>query len=293
MSNNFITQQIETIWRVFSPNFQKKMAVNWHVSNNFGDMLSVYIAKKLSGIDVLNVQENSSFVHYQIVGSILSLANEKSLVWGTGFANRTDSFIRKPKKVYMVRGEYSLEKCRRLGVRNDVALGDPGYIISRLYSPKKISKKYKFGVIPHWVDYEFCQALFKDREDILVIKLLNSDVEAVIDQILTCEKCMSSSLHGLIVSHSYNIPCIHVTFSDHILCTGLIKFIKGDDGVKFLDYFSSVKISEYTPPEIAHLDAIDDITDAIPTNFGDKNQINKMIAGCPFAKLSEVEDAYC
>lgn len=268
------------------------MAVNWHVSDNFGDLLSVYIAKKLSGLDVLSVTEDSSFLHYHIIGSILSLANRKSLVWGTGFANKTDSFIQMPKKVYMVRGEYSLEKCRKLGLKNDIALGDPGYIMSRLYHPRNIMKKYRLGVIPHWVDYNLCREIFKDKEEVLVINLLNPNVEAVIDQMVACEQSISSSLHGLVVSHSYDVPCMHVTFSDHVMNTGLKEFNIAGDGMKFADYFSSVNIPEYMPPEITHPDAINDIIESIPRSCGNKEQIDRMIASCPFIKTSEVGDAY-
>ena len=285
---NFITKSVEKKWRLFSPVFRGKIAVNWHVSKNFGDVLSIYIANKLGGMETLNVPDNSKELHYQITGSILSHASKTSLVWGTGFANKTDSFYRMPRKIFMVRGEYSLEKCRQLGLKNDVVVGDPGYIISRLYNPlcnpKNIQKKYTLGIIPHWVDYEFSKKLFESRPDCFVINLLNLNIEEVINQILQCKQCISSSLHGLVVAHSYDIPTLHVTFSDHILNTGLKKFNIPGDGLKFFDYFSSVGIKEYLPTEITHPDMIEDVLVSIPSNCGNKKQIEKILSVCPFLK---------
>jgi len=73
--------------------------------------------------------------------------------------------------------------------------------------------------------------MYNERKDIKVINLINKDIELVINDILSCEKTISSSLHGLIVSDAYNIPNKWVKFNDK-LC--------GDD-TKFYDYFKSVK----------------------------------------------------
>ena len=64
----------ERLFRSYSPIYLGKIAINWHISNNFGDALSIYLAKKLSGLDTLNTDENPDIQHYQVTGSILSLA---------------------------------------------------------------------------------------------------------------------------------------------------------------------------------------------------------------------------
>ena len=71
-------------------------------------------------------------------------------------------------------------------------------------------------------------------EEIKVINLINTNIESVINDILSCEKTISSSLHGLIVSDAYNIPNTWVKFDNNI---------KGDD-TKFHDYFKSVNRSD-------------------------------------------------
>ena len=73
--------------------------------------------------------------------------------------------------------------------------------------------------------------MYNGLEGIKVIKLINKDIDLVINDILSCEKTISSSLHGLIVSDAYNIPNKWVKFNDKI---------NGDD-TKYYDYFKSVK----------------------------------------------------
>ena len=68
------------------------------------------------------------------------------------------------------------------------------------------------------------------------INLLNSDYESLTRQIRQCRQTLSSSLHGLIVSHAYGIPSQWIRYSDKL--TG--------DNVKFEDYFLSVGLSPYT-----------------------------------------------
>lgn len=61
--------------------------------------------------------------------------------------------------------------------------------------------------------------------------------EVVINDILSCEKTISSSLHGLIVSDAYSIPNKWIQFNNEI---------NGDD-TKFFDYFESVSRKDRTP----------------------------------------------
>jgi len=121
-------------------------------------------------------------------------------------------------------------------VNDDVCLGDPGLLLPLIYTPR-IRKEFRLGIIPHYIHYE----LFKSSNiynDILIIKLADSNIERIIDQINSCDYTISTSLHGLIVSHAYGIKSIWYKVKNREL--------QGDD-IKFYDYFSSVKIPEYRP----------------------------------------------
>jgi hypothetical protein len=97
--------------------------------------------------------------------------------------------------------------------------------------------KYNLGIIPHYVDYEKVMIQYEGLKDILVINLMTNNVEEVTDAILSCKKIISSSLHGVIVSHAYQIPAVWVEFSNKIF----------GDGIKYQDYFESVDLVMYKP----------------------------------------------
>jgi pyruvyltransferase len=69
------------------------------------------------------------------------------------------------------------------------------------------------------------------NKEILIINLKNNyeDINNTLDKINSCELIFSSLLHGLIISHSYNIPCILFEINN----------IK-NDYFKFIDYYKSV-----------------------------------------------------
>ena len=62
-----------------------------------------------------------------------------------------------------------------------------------------------------------------------IISMKTSDIEGLVDDILSCEVILSSSLHGIIFSHAYGVPAYHVQFTD---------FFKNGN-FKFTDYYSS------------------------------------------------------
>lgn len=108
------------------------------------------------------------------------------------------------------------------------------------------------GIIPHYIDIDnpvLAQFLNAHKEDVLLIDLVHYDKWTDIpDQIVSCDCILSSSLHGLIVSDSYNIPNVWI---------GLSNELTGGD-FKFYDYFSSVQRSE-TKKLIASLGDLEDL----------------------------------
>lgn len=242
--------------------------VYWHTKiENYGDLLSPYIIQKLSGCKIVHknyfVGNWRSHLYYFLkeilhfdfclhcdylfpfetnivgIGSILMFGNRKSKIWGSGFMSVSEKC--RFGKVYAVRGQYSLNKLRKqikegypISISENVALGDPGLLLPMLIVPSE--KKHKIGIVPHFSEIEYFRYNFGDRYHI--IDLRSSDIEAVTKDITSCERILSSSLHGIIVAHAYNIPALWMEY------TGLESDTKG---FKFRDYFSSVGISEYEP----------------------------------------------
>ncbi|WP_051197700.1 polysaccharide pyruvyl transferase family protein [Flavobacterium soli] len=208
---------------------------------NFGDIVTPYIVKKLTGLSPVLFRPSDKLSkyckHYIMVGSIIGDARTKSTVWGSGIIKQ-DQYIR-GGNFLAVRGPRTALRIRELGFKEPNVYGDPALLLPLLYKPNSSSKRYKIGIIPHYIDYIEVQNLLSRSSfnDMKVINLLNNNVENVIEQIILCDKIISTSLHGIIVANAYEIPAMWWKFSDKL---------SGDD-IKFHDYFESVEKFDLTP----------------------------------------------
>lgn len=232
--------------------------VYWNDIPNFGDALSPFIVHELSGkkiqhkfhIPSWKLRTYIKFIVWNLfklrwkeltsilfpfesniiaVGSVLSFGNRKSQIWGSGFMNGTDEF--NGGKVLALRGIYSNEKLIKMGYKGTSIFGDPAILISLLIEPSR-TKHYKIGLIPHWTETEFFVSQYSDK--CKIIDLRTNDIKKVIYDITACEYILSTSLHGIIVSHAYGIPALWIKKNDI-----------NTDGIKFNDYFSSMNIPCY------------------------------------------------
>lgn len=253
---------------------KKDIFVWWYEEKNiknFGDVLNPYVISELSGLNVIytaildtkyisflrglknllllkitfydfiNILK-SFFQDYIVlaIGSVIECYKSKRIkVWGSGLMNSTGYIY--PADFLAVRGEYTRNRIIELGYSPPNVIGDPALLLPLIYKPKNV-KKYKLGIIPHYVNYDEAINMFKELNDILIVNLLDN-IENIIDNINSCECTISSSLHGIIVSHAYEVKSIWGNFH--------INKLFGDN-VKFKDYFSSVKIEYYNPIEITN-----------------------------------------
>src|SRR3972149_3109980 len=205
-------------------NLEKVIPAYWHRSINFGDQLTKYIIEKLSGYKVIYCDHINDCSRLMATGSILSEGNlDKSIIWGNGFAWYADP-VYKPLQILAVRGKLTRKKFIDSGINCPEVYGDPALLLPSIHNPL-INKKYKLGIIPHLIDYEKVKWEYEGNN---IVIDLREPIETVINNILQCEKIISSSLHGIIVSQAYGIPTAWVKFSSKII---------GDD-FKFHDHFS-------------------------------------------------------
>lgn len=219
---------------------------------NFGDVLSRYIVEHIAGIPTrfYNLpKKKKRWVkpkYLMAIGSILNYATKKAVVWGSGIISKQDTF---EKATFVaVRGPKTRDRVLQLGIECPEVYGDPALLLPLYYNPKP-EKKYKLGIIPHYVDYEKVNAWYTNDASILVINLLNNDIHEVTNQIYSCEKTIASSLHGVIVSQAYSIPSIWVKFSNKL----------SGDNIKFEDYFLSVGLQPYDAEHINKKQSFDDL----------------------------------
>ena len=244
----------------------------WHgiQHRNWGDDLNYYFLQELTGRPIIMYHnfKVSKWLHLKnhlCIGTLLdavNYANAQTIVWGSGVSGQERSFVH-PKNILAVRGKKTKEFCDRYGVSCPEVYGDPALLLPFVYkvSPPTLphregtlfetrnskieSKRYSLGIIPHVVDLHHPvieEIKEKHADEMLVIDLAHyKNWTDVIDQICSCDKIISSSLHGLIVSDTYQIPNCWIKLSGKI----------AGGYFKYYDYASSVN-RNFTMP--IHID---------------------------------------
>ena len=236
---------------------------------NWGDELNKTLCGYISGCEI----HYGTIIdpHYLCIGSILRLANEKSVVWGSGFIKENEEALGKPT-VRAVRGPLSRKKLLDQGFSCPEIYGDPALLLPRYYNPP-IEKQYKIGIIPHYIDQDNKWLdQFKDNPDVNVINILNPLVLNFVDEVKKCEVILSSSLHGIICGDAYGIPSYWIELSDKVI----------GNGFKFLDYFLSVKRKEKGPIRIEENTKLEEICLCKFTDYKIDIDLDLLYHVCPF-----------
>ena len=248
---------------------------------NYGDLLGKYLVEKISSKKVVFAWPKKFSILdwfapiYVTVGSILANINHKCIVWGSGIIDQKTKV--KNANFLAVRGPQTRKYLLDLSFEVPEVYGDPALLLPRYFNPK-IEKKYKYGFVPHYNDFKLVKDWFKDNPEIFLIDMMTNDVEAKTIEFLQCEKIVSSSLHGVIIAHAYNIPAVWQKFSDKVF---------GDD-IKYQDYYESVKLPFFKQEirlEKYSISELEDLFEKLP-NLPKKQVIDQLCEGlmsvCPF-----------
>lgn len=217
---------------------------------NWGDAINPILIEGLFHKKIYHQNDIVNFSNKPVisaVGSILNVFPKNKIVhvWGSGVANPKKPMGYLPEKIYSVRGPKTLKYLKEQNIQAPDVFGDPVLLIDRLYNPDKITKKFKLGIIKHYEDKTpALDKIVSVNEDIIYIPIVrNMDYPfEIIDEIQSCEKIISSSLHGLILADVYKIPNAWVFFDG---------FEKSQ--FKFLDYYESINVKNKTPQIIKTL----------------------------------------
>lgn len=241
--------------------------------SNFGDALNLCLLQTLFNMNVKYKDIQSC--DCVCIGSLLQLLvspplpfrdkikrffSRRIAIWGTGFikhAPDTPHTLSRKTRIYALRGKITLARMQKYTKKrlHHVVLGDPGLLANRLIDTNKVKKKYKLGIIPHYVDKNNPLLQNINVEKSIIIDVQKPVIE-VLKQIAECENIISSAMHGLIVADSLGIPNIRMILSD--------KIVGGD--YKFQDYYSAFDM-EMPKPVIINTDTkITDI-DFISKNY--------------------------
>ena len=238
---------------------------------NYGDLLSAYIVEAISKKEVrfYNAPKirkswfSKKRAYLMAIGSIMSYTQPKAKVWGSGIIARKIEFDN--AQFCAVRGPLSRKRVLELGYTCPKIYGDPALLLPHFYKGD-IKKTHKIGIIPHYVDYDTIIDWYSDDSHVKVIDLLTDDILQTTDEILACDRIISSSLHGVIVAQAYGIPAVWVRFSDKL----------SGDNVKFEDYFLSVGLPAYEG-EMINKKPSDANVDVLFSSYEHKLDQNKLI----------------
>ena len=195
----------------------KKGCVNldfWDKKDNVGDYIAniVYIwmlsQKKLT--------ENSNAhktVKLLTIGSIIGLKQYDAVIWGSGI-HALSSVIQifnwrniVHYDVRALRGPITMQILSFSGYDcSNAILGDPAILMPLIYKPDTIKKRYKISIITHLIHDIVDEEIL--TSDLNIINVATKDYEKFIEEIVSSERIISSSLHGIILAESYGIPAI-------------------------------------------------------------------------------------
>lgn len=258
--------------------FRQAIIVNGYVDDhtwrgirhrNWGDDLNYYFLRELTGKPIIFYHsfKLAQWLHlknYLCIGTLLDgqkYKDNNTIVWGSGCSGAKRG-MNHPQIVLAVRGPKSKEYLMQQGIYCPDVYGDPALLLPLIYkaSPPALphregaSKKYRLGIIPHVVDQQhqvIREIKEKYADEILVIDLARYERWTdVIDQICYCEKILSSSLHGLIVSDAYQIPNCWIELTGNI----------SGGYFKYRDYGASVNRCFDEPQRVSSVADIDAIS---------------------------------
>ncbi|HRO31512.1 polysaccharide pyruvyl transferase family protein [Citricoccus sp.] len=220
---------------------------------NFGDVLSPWVVEWVTGQPPAFGQRDRSLL---AIGSVIKFARERSTVWGSGTPRRGDAMD--PNARYLaVRGPVTREEVLAGGGSCPEVYGDPALLLPRFVSGHQGPKQHEVGFIRH-VSQDNLDLHLDDVADIRLSGVGEGFLRSVVDQITSCERIVSTSLHGVIVANAYGIPARWAVMGD------ASEAISGD-GTKFEDYFRSVGLEPQAPLEVSrHSPITPSLADGLP-----------------------------
>lgn len=199
---------------------------------NVGDAISELIVARISGRRIEVVGE-AAFDRPNLIagGSIAHWSDRYSVLWGCGLISDRIVPSHAPARVLAVRGTLTRDRLRALGVPAGELVGDVAVLLPEIVAGAA-PVRHRLGLVPHYVDRD---SSFVDEWRRLGVAVLDVGAapDAFVRGLTSCERIVSSSLHGIVLAHAYGIPAAWVELSDRV----------HGNGFKFFDYYSSLGVA--------------------------------------------------
>jgi len=233
---------------------------------NFGDIITPHIVRKLSGLEPVNVLDRGG--RYLCSGSILPDLKENDIVWGSGVVQPRDlKRIPNGVKFCAVRGPLTRDLLvKKFGQEVPEIYGDPCLLIPKLFEMPRYKREY-IGIVPHITEHKvFTERDLFNKSNGYAFIDITSGFESVIKAINKCTHVLSSSLHALMLADALKIPNFFAYFVQP----------PSTSTWKFYDYFLSVKRPLDPPIDCSKTIDFPSTYTSITFNY------EKFLASCPF-----------
>lgn len=194
---------------------------------NVGDVIPPHILSHFRPDLVLKKTNARACGKLLLVGSVMGAVMPADTVLGAGVLRETDTLRFAPWcKFLSVRGALSRERVIACGGTCPRVYGDPALLLPLMYTPT-VPVTHEVGIVPHFVDKHLVhEGLAKGGSWKLVDVFL--PWQEFVRELLSCERIVSSSLHGLVIAEAYGLPVEWAVLSDKVI----------GNGFKFRDYLT-------------------------------------------------------
>jgi len=184
--------------------------------SNFGDALTEFLLTELGVTPHWREPADAELV---IVGSILQHlpGGWAGTICGAGLMHGNARVDLSNADVLALRGNLTAARVTVSPRHRRVVIGDPGLLVSRVVT--HTTAKYDFGIIPHWSDTRL-----RARYPFGRLIDVNQPPAHVVSEIASCERVISSSLHGIVVADAFGLPRQAELFPQACIDGGDFKF---------------------------------------------------------------------
>lgn len=177
---------------------------------------------------VVPLHRTARRAHLAGAGSILEFlpSDFSGAIWGGGLMNEERHALR-AARVLALRGHLTRQL---IEARGDVALGDPGILVSR--HCRRPPTKWEIGLVPHGHHRQHVDFLALASTAAHRVRVINvhQSAKRAVREIAACDVIITTSLHGLVTADSYGIPAVWTTLEPAL----------GGGDFKFRDYESVI-----------------------------------------------------
>lgn len=183
----------------------------WKESKNLGDAISPLIVEHILEKAGLSLDtEVCETRHLCAVGSVITAGAQDATIWGSGILNPKLLYRVKGRKldVRAVRGPVTRALLMEYGYRVPAVYGDPAVFMPDIYQPRIEKKTHRYGFVIHKDGSTRLRDITCLRESHKFIEIKTEDYRHFIDELVSVECVVSTSLHGVILAEAYGVPAI-------------------------------------------------------------------------------------